>query len=267
MIEVEPGVEVHVQDLGAGRPVVLIPGFGLNSESWQGPVTALTAAGHRVVAVDVRGTGLSSKPLDGYGMDRLVADLVVVLEQLDLREATLVGWSFGGQMALKLAATVPDRVAQLVLVGSNGVRASRSEEFPFGPDADALEPRLVHLERTKRIETRRRTVASAFHVEPDSEVIAWLLRMQLLMPAWAAIACYRTYLHTDLVADLPALTMPVLQIMGTHDPVSPVAGTPWVQERLKDGRVTELDCGHYPMLEVPAKFEAALLSFLAEVPA
>lgn len=263
----EPGVSIHVQDLGSGRPVVLIAGFGLNSEAWQGQVTSLTAAGHRVVAVDVRGTGQSTKPLVGYGMDRLAADIAAVIQHLDLRDVTLVGWSFGAQISLHLAGLVPDRVAQVVWVGSNAVRASRSEEFPFGPEPDAIEGRLVHLERTKRIETRRRTVASAFHLEPDPEVIGWLLRMQLLMPSWAAIACYRTYLQTDQVAALDTLTVPVLQIMGTHDPVSPIAGTPWVQQRLKDGRVIELACGHYPMLELPGEFDATLLAFLAEVPA
>ncbi len=267
----EPGVFIHAQDLqvagGAGRSAVLIAGFGLTSEAWQGQVTSLAAAGHRVVAVDVRGTGQSAKPLDGYGMERLAADIAAVIEHLDLQQVTLVGWSFGAQISLHLAGLVPDRVAQVVWVGSNAVRASRSGEFPFGPEPDAIEARLVHLERTKRIETRRRTIASAFHVEPDPDVIGWLLRMQLQMPSWAAIACYRTYLQTDQVAALDALTVPVLQIMGTHDPVSPIEGTPWVQERLKDGRVVELACGHYPMLELPGEFDAALLSFLAEVPA
>lgn len=264
----EPGVGIHAQDFqvpgGAGRPVVLIAGFGLNSEAWQGQVTSLTAAGHRVVAIDVRGTGQSAKPLGSYDMDRLAADLAAVIEHLDLQQVTLVGWSFGAQISLRLATMVPERVTRLVWVGSNAVRASRSEEFPFGPEPDAIEARLVHLERTKRIETRRRTIASAFHVEPDPEVIGWLLRMQLLMPSWAAIPCYRTYLHTDQVAALPELAVPVLQIMGTHDPVSPIEGTGWVQERLKDGRVVELDCGHYPMLEVPREFDEALLAFLGE---
>ncbi len=264
VVEVEAGISIHAQDLGVGRPVLLIAGFGLNSEAWQGQVASLTAAGHRVVAVDVRGTGQSSKPLDGYDMDRLVADLAAVISHLDLRDLTLVGWSFGAQISLALSAAVAERVTSMVWVGSNAVRASRTEEFPFGPEPDALEARLVHLERTKRIETRRRTIASAFHTEPDPDVLGWLLRMQLQMPSWAAVACYRTYLRTDQVAALPAVTVPVLQIMGTHDPVSPIAGTPWVQERLKDGRVVELDCGHYPMLELPAEFDAALLTFLAE---
>jgi pimeloyl-ACP methyl ester carboxylesterase len=264
-VEVEPGVSLHVEDIGSGRPVVLVAGFGLNSESWQGQVYPLTQAGYRFISLDVRGTGQSSKPLDGYGMDRLAADIVAVLDHLDLRGVTLVGWSFGAQMAMRVARMAPQRLAQVVFVGSNAVRASRSDEFPFGGDADDLAARLVRAERIRRIETRRRTISSAFGKEPDPDVVAWLLRMQMLMPSWAAIPCYDTYLRTDQVGSLPALTMPVLQIMGTHDPVSPIEGAAWLQERLPHGRLVELDCGHYPMLEVPPEFENALLSFLGEV--
>lgn len=263
LVEVEPGVGIHVEDHGSGHPVVLIAGFGLNSEAWQGQVELLTNHGYRVIALDVRGTGKSAKPLQGYGMDRLAADVVAVLDALEVSRAVLVGWSFGGQIGMRVAVTAPDRVSALVMVGSNGVRASRSAEYQFGPDGADLEGRLVHLERTKRIVTRRRTIQSAFATEPDPDVTAWLLRMQLQMPSWAAIASYPTYLHTDQIADLPTLKLPVCQIMGAVDPVSPIEGAAWLQERLSDGRLITLDCGHYPMLEVPAAFDRALLGFLA----
>lgn len=262
LVEVEPGVEIFVQDVGAGTPVVLIAGFGLNGEAWQGQVEPLTAAGYRVIALDVRGTGQSSKPLQGYGIDDLADDVLSVMDQLGLPDAVIVGWSFGGQIGMRVATNAPDRVTGLVLVGSNGARASRSEEYPFGPDGKDLEERLVHLERTKRIATRRRTIASAFAAEPDPDVVGWLLRMQLQMPSWAAIASYPTYLHTDQIADLPVLTMPVCQIMGNVDPVSAIEGAAWLQERLSNGRLITLECGHYPMLEVPAAFDAALLECL-----
>jgi pimeloyl-ACP methyl ester carboxylesterase len=262
IVEVEPGVRLYVAEYGAGHPVVLIAGFGLNSEAWQGQVEPLTAAGHRVLALDVRGTGLSTKPLQGYEMPRLVDDVLTVLDTLELDSAAIVGWSFGGQIGMATAATAPDRVSTLVMVGSNGVRASRSEAYPFGPDGKDLEGRLVHLERTKRIATRRRTIASAFAAEPDPDVLGWLLGLQLQMPSWSAIASYPTYLHTDQIGDLPALTMPVRQIMGAVDPVSPIEGAAWLQERLPDGGLVTLDCGHYPMLEVPAAFNEALLQSL-----
>jgi pimeloyl-ACP methyl ester carboxylesterase len=272
LVEVEPGVVLHVddwhvedwqvEDHGSGRPVVLIAGFGLNSEAWQGQVEPLTAHGYRVIALDVRGTGRSTKPLQGYDIDRLVSDVVAVLDALQLPRAAVVGWSFGGQIGMRLAVREPSRVSALIMVGSNGARASRSEEYPFGPDGTDLEARLVHLERTKRIATRRRTIASAFAGEPDPDVVGWLLRMQLQMPSWAAIASYPTYLHTDLIADLSTLKLPVRQIMGAADPVSPIEGAAWLQERLPDGQLITLDCGHYPMLEVPAAFDEALLRSL-----
>jgi pimeloyl-ACP methyl ester carboxylesterase len=264
-VEVEPGVSVYVQDVGAGRPVVLIAGFGLSHEVWDREVRSLGNA-HRVVCIDLRGTGNSDKPIGDYSIERLAADVEAVLAALDVREATIVGWSFGGQVAFHLAATEPERLAQLVLVCSNGVRASRSEQFPFGAPAAALLQALVQGEREDRLAARYKTIASGFHGEPDPRVVDYLVRVQLQMPSWAAVACYESYLQTDLVSDLPRVTLPVLQILGAEDVVTPRDGAGWLQERLAAGRLVMLEsCGHYPMVEAGAEFTAALVDFAAEV--
>ena len=94
-------------------------------------------------------------------------------------------------------------------------------------------------------------------------MVDWLLRCQLQMPSWAAIPCYGTYLRTDLVGELPAVTLPVLQLMGADDPVTSADGACWVQERLADGRLVVFEeCGHYPMFEVGARFDAELRAFV-----
>ena len=136
-VEVEPGVRLHVQDVGEGPPVVLLAGFGLDHEVWDGTVCTLSER-HRVLAVDLRGTGGSDKPAGGYDMARLALDVGTVLESLDLRDVTLVGHSFGGQIALALAGGDSDRLRRLVLVCSHGARASRSDDFPFGRQADRV---------------------------------------------------------------------------------------------------------------------------------
>jgi non-heme chloroperoxidase len=100
--------------------------------------------------------------------------------------------------------------------------------------------------------------------DPDPAVVDRLVRAQLRMPSWAAVACYRTYLHADLSAELAAVKLPVLQILGADDPVTSVGGGPWVQERLAGGRVEVLDrCGHYPMFEAPDRFNPLLRDFVA----
>lgn len=263
-VDVDDGVRMHVQDLGEGPVVVLISGFGLDHELWDRQVRVLAERDLRVVCVDQRGHGFSDNPLRGYDIDRLAADLVTVLDRLDIGSATVVGHSFGGQVSFRAAATAPELVTGLVLVGSNGVRASRSENFPFGGPPGPMLQGMVADEHTNRVGARYRTIASAFAHEPDPRTVDWLVRCSLRMPSWAATACYRTLLTADLLADIPRVTQPVLQIIGVADPVHSAKGARWLQQQLPDATLVEIpDCGHYPMLEEPDAFESALLKFVS----
>lgn len=266
LVEVEPGVRIFAQDLGTRSsrpPVVLVPGFGMTHEAWDHQVRVLTASGHRVVAVDQRGHGRSDKPLGGYDVPRLSRDLVAVLDALGIERCSLVGWSFGGQVAFRTAAAHPDRVHRLVLVGSNAVRASRSEAFPFGAPPEPMIEAMIRLEEDDRFGARRKTIRQGFGSEPDPHLLEWMTSQSLQMPSWAAVACYRSMLGTDLLADLPSVTQPVLQVIGANDPVHSAPGARWLSERLAHTRlVTIAECGHYPMLEAPDALDRQLLEFL-----
>jgi non-heme chloroperoxidase len=263
-VEVDDGVRVHVQDLGTGPAVVLVSGFGLDHELWDRQVSVLVEHGHRVVCVSQRGHGLSDRPLHGYDIDRLATDLVTTLERLGVHDATLVGHSFGGQVAFHTSATAPHVVSRLVLVGSNAVRASRSDGFPFGAPLEPILQALLADEHEDRIAARYKTILSGFGREPDQHVVDWLVRCSLRMPSWAAVACYRCMLTTDLLAEIPKVTQPVLQIIGAIDPVHSAKGARWLQQQLHDATLVEIpDCGHYPMLEAADAFDAALTKFLS----
>jgi non-heme chloroperoxidase len=266
LVEVEPGIHVFAQDLGPkDRPaVVLVPGFGMTHEAWDRQVRVLTDAGHRVVAIDQRGHGRSDKPLTGYDVARLSDDVLAVLDALSVETCALVGWSFGGQVSFRTAAVAPARVDRLVLVGSNAVRASRSEAFPFGAPPEPTIAAMVALEEGDRFAARRTAIRSGFGTDPSPAVVDWMTTQSLQMPSWAAIACYHSMLGTDLVADIPAVTQPVLQVIGEDDPVHSAKGARWLSEQLADTRlVTIPDCGHYPMFEAPAALDQHLLDFLA----
>jgi pimeloyl-ACP methyl ester carboxylesterase len=196
-------------------------------------------------------------------MDRLAADVITVIEQLEIGPAIVVGHSFSGQVTFHATATAPHLVSKLVLVGSNGVRASRSEDFPFGAPPEPMVAKMVAAEETDRMAIRYQMIASSFAGEADPRVIDALMRTWLLMPSWAAVACYRTMLPADLMADLPKVTHPVLQIVGVADPVHSVKGARWVQSALADANIVEIDCGHFPMLEAADEFDEELLKFLA----
>jgi pimeloyl-ACP methyl ester carboxylesterase len=230
---------------------------------FDGEVRELLEAGHRVVCIDLRGTGRSDKPAGGYGFDRLVADVSVVCERLKIDGATFVGWSFGGQISFRLAATRPDLVSSLVLLASTAVRASRSEEFPFRDPHEKLLAVLQGAERRNRLRARRKTIGGGFATQPpDEDALSFLTRVQLEMPSWAAIPCYETYLTCDLIAEIPNVTQPVLQIVGDSDPVTPLEAVEWLGVRLRSAHTTVLEgCGHYPMFEAGPELRQALVAF------
>jgi non-heme chloroperoxidase len=265
-VAVEPGVELHVQDLGRGPVVVLLAGFGLDHRVWDRQVRTLTA-NRRVVCIDQRGHGRSDAPLHGYDVSGLADDLLAVLEHLEIERCSLVGWSFGGQVAFQTALRSPALVESLVLVGSNAVRASRSTAFPFGRPADAMLPALVEAEETDRLSARSATIAAGFPAPPQPSLLDFLVSCSLAMPSWAAVACYESMLHTDLTDGLRSMELPVHQIIGGADPVHSAKGARWLRGQLASGRLIELEgVGHYPMFEDPAAFDGALASLLPGVP-
>lgn len=262
-LQLEPGVRLFAQDLGDGPAIVFLPGFGLTHAVWDRQVREL-APTHRVICLDQRGHGRSDKPLGGYAVDELADDLLAVLRLFAVDDCTLVGWSFGGQVAFRAAAQAPEVVTRLVLVGSNAVRASRSDAFPFGREPQPMLDALLEAERHDRIASRQQTIASGFAAVPDPHLLDWLVAQSMHMPSWAAVACYESMLTTDLVGDIRNVKQPVLQVIGAADPVHSAKGARWLAEQLPDSRLIELpDCGHYPMLEAPDAFAAALGAFIA----
>ena len=101
-------IELYYEDHGNGPAVVLIHGWPLDSRSWEPQVHALLEGGHRVIAYDRRGFGRSSRPTEGYDFDTLAGDLDKLLTELDLREATLVGFSLGtGELVRYVGTRAP----------------------------------------------------------------------------------------------------------------------------------------------------------------
>jgi len=90
------GVELYYKDWGHGRPVVLMHGWPLQSDSWDAVAMPLAEQGLRCIAYDRRGFGRSAQPFDGYEYDTLADDLADVIAGLELDDAILVGFSMGG---------------------------------------------------------------------------------------------------------------------------------------------------------------------------
>ncbi|HWA92730.1 MAG TPA: alpha/beta fold hydrolase [Rhizomicrobium sp.] len=115
------GARLAWEELGAGEPIVLVHGFASDrGQNWRAPgwYQTLTGAGRRVVALDCRGHGESDKPHDPerYG-DRMVDDVVAVMDAAGIARADVMGYSMGGMIAMGLAVRFPQRLRRMIVAG------------------------------------------------------------------------------------------------------------------------------------------------------
>ena len=126
-------IKLFYTDQGSGQPVVLIHGFPLNGESWNKQAAALLDAGYRVIAYDRRGFGSSTKVGSGFDYDTFAADLDVLLTQLDLTDAILVGFSMGtGEVARYISTYGSARVAKAAFLASLEPFLLKTDDNPGG---------------------------------------------------------------------------------------------------------------------------------------
>ena len=227
----DSSVELHYEDVGAGKPVVLIHGWPLSSRSWEGQVPALVDAGYRVITYDRRGFGQSSQPWDGYDYDTLAADLKAVLDALDLRDVTLVGFSMGGgELARYVGLHGTDRIAKLVFASAVPPYLWKSDDNPDGGvDADLAQwfhggltgdrPAFLHEFLQMFFTAGKPSLINKPKV--SSEQIAYNLDIAEMASPKGTLDCTTAFATTDFRDDLTKITVPTLVIHGDLDNIVP----------------------------------------------
>jgi non-heme chloroperoxidase len=260
-LELPDGVRLRLCDRGAGElPFVLLHGWKQSHRLWD-PTIARLAARHRVVAFDLRGMGESDKPNSRYDFDELAGDLGAVLEALDLREVTLVGWSMGCTVALEHLRREDRRVARLVLL--NGpVRLIRTADWPHGLDQERLDGYLEDMARYWPVRERRFLAESLLEAHPEH--VDWLVRTALQTPLDVALAVVREQAKLDHRHVVEGLQIPVLAVYSRHDPYYPVELADWIAETAQLGERVILEASaHCAPFEEPDALCAALEAFAA----
>jgi len=114
------GIDIQVAIWeGKGKTILCVHGLTANSRSWDG-VASSVAPRHKVIAMDLRGRGLSGAPPSGYSLEQHCRDLLALMDNLGLKNTVLMGHSLGAFISLAFAAQYPDRVSQLILVDGAG---------------------------------------------------------------------------------------------------------------------------------------------------
>jgi len=223
-------INLYYEDLGSGKPVVLIHGYPLNGHSWERQTMALLDAGYRVVAYDRRGWGQSSQPTTGHDYDTYAADLKELLEQLELTEIVLCGFSMGtGEVTRYLGAYGSDRVEKAVLFGAIPPFLLKTDDNPEGVDGAVFEG-IKETVLKDRYAWFKQFFDDFYNVDKLApERIgeqAWQASFNVacMGSAYSSYACVDTWL-TDFRDDLPKIDVPTLVLHGTEDRILPYEAT------------------------------------------
>jgi non-heme chloroperoxidase len=264
-------INLHYDDHGSGRPVLLVHGYPLNSTSWEHQERALLEAGYRVISYDRRGFGRSSQPSIGFDCDTLARDLNAVVERLGLTDASVVGASIGtGEIVRYLAKWGSGRITKAALIGSLPPFLLRTDDNPAGIGPSVFEDIKAAI-TADRYAYFEEFFNNAYNVDALGgrrvSDQAWYASFIIAVGAspQATVACLDSWL-TDFRSDLTKINVPTLVVHGLADRIFPYDATAArLPALISDTRVVLIDDG--PHLVAWTHYEEvnqALLSFLAE---
>ena len=257
------GVHVRYRDVGHGPAVVLVHGYGASSESWASVIPALSGS-HRVIAVDLKGFGWTSRPAGDYSPAAQARLVWRVLDQLGVKDVAIVGHSWGSSVSLAMAVAQPERVRRVALYAAY-VYDDQVPSFFRWAEKPGLGEMLFGLYYRERIEDR---AALAFYDEryvTQSKVDR--VETELARPGTvaAALATARRHHFGPLHRALRTFTRPVLLLWGENDQVTPLRfGQRLVEELANAELATYPRCGHMPMVEAHQQSTRDLAAFLAK---
>lgn len=256
-------MKLHVEHKGAGPGLALLHGWGFHSGIWQPLVERLTAH-FRVTLVDLPGHGRSNSLPQG---DRLeaVAEAVAAVAPSN---ASWLGWSLGGLVALQAAINYPEQVNKLVLIAATP-RFVAAPDWPATIAPEAL-TRLINAFKENPAAALKRFVLLQLRGSERAKEVARMLFDQLTLSTCAnkgsdsGLALLK---DSDLRANLSAVSCPTLLIMGERDPLVPASAGHWMMSRLQQAQVCIIPrAGHAPFLSHFDIFWSALEKFLRDKP-
>ncbi len=254
-------IQMAYTDTGIGRPLVLIHGYPFNRSLWDEQVNALTHS-YRVIVPDLRGFGESDASAGPATMNRMAQDVARLLDHLEISQAAVGGLSMGGYVTLAFYKQFPSRVRALILADTRAhadteeakqTRAQQAEKAlteGMAGIADAMLPKLLTPETVSK------------HPEIVKRVRDMMIKTK---PEGAAAALQGMAEREDLTSLLSQISVPTLIMVGSEDPITPVADSEKMHQAIAGSRLVVLEkAGHVSNIEQSEQFNAELKRFLRE---
>jgi 3-oxoadipate enol-lactonase len=242
------------------QAVVFVHGLGGCSYAWWAQLAAVAAAGHRALAYDQRGAGLSSKPPGPYSVELWAEDLERLLNALEIERATLVGHSVGCMVAEHAAVRLQDRARGLAVLGG---------ALRWRPEARPVFEERVKLARAGRMDEIAAAVAHTGLSErcrEDNPALHGLFCELIASNDPRAYADWSAATAGGEMVEPGLVACPTLAFCGELDPVTPPSFAEAIAEAVPDARTAVIEgAAHWCHLEAPAAVSDALLPFLDEI--
>lgn len=263
------GVRLHYMERGKGDPVLMVHGLGAYSYTWRHNMDAL-AQQFRVIAIDLKGFGLSEKPIGpGYSIESHVHTILQFISKLQLPQINYVGSSMGGEIGLRLCLVKPEQIKKLILIGSSGYR----DKLPYSirllahlPYKYFVRPLIKRKYLTD--EALFQFVKSAFYnpeAITEEEIRQYLYPVSTQGFEQSYITLLKEFDFGKRQQEYELIPHQALILTGEKDLVIPHEHSVKLHHALKNSSlITISKCGHFLHEEKPEETNQFMLDFLIQ---
>ncbi len=256
------GISMNYESKGKGENLVLIHGAGDNLNMWYHQVPVFSKS-YRVIAYDVRGSGKTESPEGEYSISLFAEDVYQLMKAIRVQDAYFLGYSMGGRIALEFALNHPELVKALVLANSSvGL---------VPPSPEAIEGRRKMLELLDKGDMKafaEMMTTNAFSPGFRSKNVIEFdkyMKIKLQNQPQGLVRMMQSLSTPASPPDLRRVKCPVLLIVGENDSYMGIEQGERAREAIVGSKLVILPTGHAAAVELPEKFNSAVLEFLSGV--
>ncbi|MEA4815342.1 MAG: alpha/beta hydrolase [Lachnospiraceae bacterium] len=255
------GVDIHYEIYGKGKPLVMLHGWDQSAKSFCKNIGPLSGK-YQVITVDLRGHGESGKPSFGYRISRLAKDIYELVEYLDLKEITMLGWSMGSSVIWSYWDLFrPERLSKMIIVDEAPLVLTCSTHKYGFIDYPRLEKLYDALIANPSETTKGFVDAMLVTPEGKKEYADWVLEESLKFPSKECAFLLMNHCYTDWRDIIPTINIPTL-VIAAKKSVNYVEALDWSHQHIPNSQFEVFDTGHMMFLEEPEKFNKIVADFI-----
>jgi non-heme chloroperoxidase len=268
-VRAKDGTNIFYKDWGSGQPIVFSHGWPLSADAWDAQMLFLGQQGYRVIAHDRRGHGRSDQTWDGNHMDNYADDLAALMEQLNIKDAIMVGHSTGGgEVTRYIGRHGTRRVAKIVLLGAVPPLMLKTDKNPQGLPLSVFDGIRESTVKDRSQFFKDLTMPFYGYNRPGAKISEGVReefwRQGMMAGIKPAYDCIQQFSETDFTEDLKKFDVPTLIAHGDDDQIVPIVASAMISSKIVKGATLNVYKGYpHGLAQTNAdEFNKDLLAFI-----